>query len=702
MNTESNAAQNDNTALVIGAGLGGLSAAMRLGAKGYAVTVTVLDRLEGTGGRGSSISQDGHRFDLGPTIITVPQLYEELWATCGRDFHKDVELRPVLPFYEIRWPDGTKFRAVSDTEQMKAEVAKISPGDVKGYEKFMRGSQQRYKVGYEGLMTKPMHKLWETIKVLPKFAMLRADRSIYAHAKTCVKDEKIRMALSFHPLFIGGDPNNVTSMYALVGYLEKEFGVHYAMGGVQAITDAMANVVRAQGGTIRQNSEVDEILIESGATRGVRLSSGERIASPLVVSNADAGHTYSHLLRNHTKRRWTPKKLASRRWSMGLYVWYFGTKCTAGKWSDVGHHTIVNGPRFTGLLNDIFIKGKLSDDMSLYIHRPSLTDPTVAPAGDDTFYVLSPVPHLGWDDAVDWQKEEPEDGRRMIDPKDLEHCRNVIRTGSLSFHAASKLLPASVRDPALALYAFCRLADDEVDEGNNKGRAVLDLRDRLDQAYAGTPLNAPEDRAFATIIEEFDMPRALPEALLEGLAWDAIERRYDTLSDVRGYSARVASAVGAMMCVLMRVRDENALARACDLGVAMQLTNIARDIGEDARAGRIYLPLEWMEEAKIDVGQFFANPQATSEIRRMVRKLLAEAHRLYIRSEAGISALPLRARTGIFAARYIYAGCRNRRLFWRSRWMRLRFWWMQPRRGLVAKVRGMTREQGRFWVSWRS
>ena len=394
-----------NRALVIGAGLGGLAAAMRLGAKGY--DVTVLDRLDGTGGRGSSISQDGHRFDLGPTIVTVPQIYEELWEACGRDFHADIDLRPVSPFYEIRWPDGTSFKAVSDTEQMKAEVAKISPRDVKGYEKFMRGSQKRYVVGFEGLMTKPMHKLWETIKVLPKFAMLRADRSIYAHAKTCVKDEKIRMALSFHPLFIGGDPNHVTSMYALVGYLEKEFGVHYAMGGVQAITDAMANVVRAQGGAIRQRAEVDEILVKDGTVEGVRLSSGEELAAPLVVSNADAGHTYAHLLRNHTKRRWTPKKLKNRRWSMGLYVWYFGTKGTKGKWADVGHHTIVNGPRFTGLLNDIFMKGKLSDDMSLYIHRPSLTDPSVAPDGDDTFYVLSPVPHLGWDNAVDWQKEEP-------------------------------------------------------------------------------------------------------------------------------------------------------------------------------------------------------------------------------------------------------------------------------------------------------
>lgn len=396
---------SDHRALVIGAGLGGLAVAMRLGAKGYCVTV--LDRLDRAGGRGSSLSQDGHRFDLGPTIVTVPQLYEDLWAACGRDFHRDVDLRPLSPFYEIRWQDGTRFRASSDTEAMKAEVAKINPSDVKGYARFLRGSQARYKVGFEGLMTLPMHKIWETVKVLPQFARLRADKSIYAYAKSCVKDEKLRQALSFHPLFIGGDPMHVTSMYALVGYLEMEFGVHYAMGGVQAIADAMAGVVREQGGVIRQNAEVDEILIEGGKATGVRLTTGEQIAAPLIVSNADAGHTYTHLLRNHPKRRWTPKRLKKSRWSMGLYVWYFGTKGTAGKWADVGHHTIAMGPRYNGLLDDIFMKGKLPDDMSLYIHRPSLTDPSVAPAGDDTFYVLSPVPHLGWDKAVDWQTEEP-------------------------------------------------------------------------------------------------------------------------------------------------------------------------------------------------------------------------------------------------------------------------------------------------------
>lgn len=244
----------------------------------------------------------------------------------------------------------------------------------------------------------------------------------------------------------------------------------------------------------------------------------------------------------------------------------------------------------------------------------------------------------------------------MIRPDDLEHCHEAIRHGSLSFHAASKLLPRKVRDPALVLYAFCRLADDEVDEGDYQAGAVFRLQERLDRAYAGKPCNAPEDRAFAAIIEEFEMPRALPDALLEGLAWDAAECRYDSLSGVRDYSARVASAVGAMMCVLMRVRNPDALARACDLGVAMQLTNIARDVGEDARMGRIYLPLDWLAEAGIDPHNFVRDPLPTDDVRLMVKRLLAEADRLYLRSEAGINALPFQARTGIWAARLIYAG----------------------------------------------
>ncbi|QBF34155.1 15-cis-phytoene synthase [Thalassococcus sp. S3] len=244
----------------------------------------------------------------------------------------------------------------------------------------------------------------------------------------------------------------------------------------------------------------------------------------------------------------------------------------------------------------------------------------------------------------------------MIAPADMEACREAIRHGSLSFYAASKLLPARVRDPALALYAFCRLADDAVDLQVQKAEAVLRLRDRLDLVYAGRPRDAAADRAFAAVVEHFEMPRALPDALLEGLAWDAEERRYATLSDLHGYSARVASAVGVMMCVLMGVRDRNALARACDLGVAMQLTNIARDVGEDAMEGRLYLPTDWLQEIGLEPQAFLADPRPTKAVRALVKRLVMQSNRLYYRSEAGIGALPVTARPGIFAARLIYAG----------------------------------------------
>lgn len=389
-------------AVVIGAGLGGLASAMRLGAKGY--RVEVVDKLDMPGGRGSAIHKGGYRFDLGPTIVTVPQVFRELWEACGRDFDADVDLRPMLPFYEIRWPDGSSFKASGSTAEMIAEVERLSPSDVPGYKKFLRDSEARYEFGFEDLGRRSMHKFMDLVKVLPRFGMLRADRSVYAHAAKRVKDERLRMALSFHPLFIGGDPFNVTSMYILVSHLEKEYGVHYAMGGVAAIAKAMQGVIEDQGGTCTYGQEASEIMVKDGRAAGVRLASGRIIPADIVISNADAGHTYKHLVKQK-KRRWTDEKLDKSRWSMGLFVWYFGTKGTKDKWADVGHHTILNGERYKGLLKDIFIKGKLCDDMSLYVHRPAVTDPSVAPEGDDTFYILSPVPHLGHDNGVDWEVE---------------------------------------------------------------------------------------------------------------------------------------------------------------------------------------------------------------------------------------------------------------------------------------------------------
>ena len=387
-------------AIVIGAGFGGLATAIRLGAKGY--RAVVIDRLESPGGRGTAVHERGYRFDLGPTIVTVPELFETLWKTAGRSFRDDVDLRHLDPYYTIRFPDGSDFTVTGDKDQMRAEVAKLSPRDVVGYERFMADSERRYHVGFVGLGRRPMHQFKELVKVLPTFGLLRADQTIYQRAAKRFKDERLRMAFSFHPLFIGGDPFHVTSMYALVSYLESAFGVHYAIGGAAAIAKAMADVIESQGGLMQYDTTVDEITVEEGRATGVRLQTGEIIPARLVVSNADAGFTYGNLLRNYPKKRWSNTKIAKARWSMGLHVWYFGTKGTRAKWSDVGHHTIINGPRYEGLCRDIFIKGRLADDMSIYLHRPSVTDPTAAPDGCDAWYALSPVPHLHHDDPVDW------------------------------------------------------------------------------------------------------------------------------------------------------------------------------------------------------------------------------------------------------------------------------------------------------------
>jgi phytoene desaturase len=343
----------------------------------------------------------------------VPQGLRELWAACGRDFHADVDLRPMDPFYRILWPDGSSFTASPRTADMRAEVARLSPSDLPGYERFLKDSEARYWFGYENLGRRPMNVLWDLLKVLPTFARMRADRSVYAHAASRVRDERLRFALSFHPLFIGGDPFNVTSMYILVNHLEAAFGVHYAMGGVAALAAAMQRVVEGQGGRVEYGAEADEVLVQGGRARGVRLADGRVIPAAVVVSNADAGQTYDRLLRNRPRRRWTSARLARTRWSMGLFVWYFGTRGTRGMWPDAGHHSIVVGPRYRDHIRDIFIDGRLAPDMSLYVHRPSVTDPSVAPAGDDTFYALSPVPNLGHANRVDWAAEAEPYRRRV-------------------------------------------------------------------------------------------------------------------------------------------------------------------------------------------------------------------------------------------------------------------------------------------------
>lgn len=433
-------------AVVIGAGFGGLAAGIRLAAKGY--RVEVLDRLDAPGGRGTARFQDGYRFDLGPTIVTAPQVFRDLWAAAGEDFDRDVTLHPMDPFYQIRWPDGSALKVHADPARTRAEVARLSPGDLAGYDWLIRAARRRYAFGFENLGRRPMNRFADLARVLHIFAWYRADRSIHAHVARKVRDPRLRMALSFHPLFIGGDPFHVTSMYALVHHLESAFGVHYAVGGTQAIANAMAGLIRRKGGRVNLGVEADEVIVEEGRATGVRTLGGQRLRADVVVSNADAGHTYARLLRGHGKRRWTDRRLDRTRWSMGLFIWYFGTRGTRGMWQDAGHHTILNGPRYQGLVRDIFQKGHLADDMSLYVHRPSVTDPSAAPDGDDSFYALSPVPHLGFDDPVDWSAEA-EPYRRKVEA----FLESELLPGLGSHVTASHVMtPVDFRDRYLSPY----------------------------------------------------------------------------------------------------------------------------------------------------------------------------------------------------------------------------------------------------------
>jgi len=336
-------------------------------------------------------------------------MFRSLWKACGRNFDKDINLKPLDPFYTIKFPDDSEFSATCDQSKMRKQVMEFSPRDLLGYEKFMRESKTRYDIAFaeeDCIGRVSMHKLWDTLKVLPLFGLLRADRSVFQMAAARVKDPRLRFALSFHPLFVGGDPFNVTSMWGLVSHIEKAYGVHCAIGGFAAIADAMGRIIREQGGEIILGTEAKEITYNDDNVTGITLANDQHFDSNIIVSNSDPGYTYNELLKKKSKKRWTEKKLKNKRWSMGLFVWHFGTKNTKSLWPEVGHHTILQGPRYEGHVKDIFINGVLADDMSLYVHRPSITDSTCAPDGDDTFYILSCVPHLGHSKPIDWEKEK--------------------------------------------------------------------------------------------------------------------------------------------------------------------------------------------------------------------------------------------------------------------------------------------------------
>lgn len=393
-------------ALVIGSGFGGLAAAVRLGARGY--RVTVLERLAAPGGRAEVHRQDGFTFDAGPTIVTAPHLLEELWTLCGRSFRAEVDMRALDPFYRIAFDDGTHLDCSGDAARMRAEVARLSPSDVAGYERFLAHADRMFKVGFEQLGTRPFDRLGDMARVVPDLLRLSGWRSVHDLVSRHVRDERLRIALGFHPLFIGGSPFTATAVLTLISALERRWGVHFPIGGTGRLVEGLVDLVRGQGGRLRCGADVAAITIEGRRATGVRLSTGEAIPAEVVVSNADAAFTANVLLPQAARRPLAKARLARARHSMGLFVWYFGTRRT---YPDVPHHTILLGPRYEGLIAEIFAARGLPEDFSLYLHRPTATDPSLAPPGCDTFYVLSPVPNL--DAPIDWATQAEPYRRRI-------------------------------------------------------------------------------------------------------------------------------------------------------------------------------------------------------------------------------------------------------------------------------------------------
>ena len=390
--------------VVIGAGFGGIAAAIRLQARGF--RVTLLDKRDQAGGRAYVYRDAGFSFDGGPTVVTAPFVLDELFTLAGVDMNERLKLVPVDPFYRIRFHDERQFNYTGDAERMAAEIARFNPGDVDGYHRFVAASEAIFKVGFEDLADVPFLRFTDMVKIVPKMIALRSHLSVFSLVKKFIKDPALRTVLSFHPLLVGGNPFSTTSIYALIAFLERKWGVWFALGGTGAIVDSLMKVFVDLGGDVRFSSEVDQIVIEKSAAgpkvTGVRLTGGVVLPCELAVCNADAAHVYKHYVDASVRKKNTDRRIDKMAYSMGLVVVYFGTKKT---YPGQAHHTILLGPRYEELLEDIFDKKVLAEDFSLYLHAPTRTDPTVAPPGCENFYVLSPVPHM--ESGTDWEAEEP-------------------------------------------------------------------------------------------------------------------------------------------------------------------------------------------------------------------------------------------------------------------------------------------------------
>jgi phytoene desaturase len=394
--------------VVIGSGFGGLALAIRLQSAG--VRTALLEKRDRPGGRAYVYRDRGFTFDAGPTVITAPGCLEELFAISGRRLSDYVELMPVKPFYRLFWEDGHRFDYDDDLEATRAQIAARSPGDVEGYDRFLRYAGEVFREGYTKLAAEPFLDWWSMIRVAPQLVRLEAYRSVYSMVSRFIRDEHLRQAFSFHSLLVGGNPFSTSSIYTLIHVLERSFGVWFPRGGTGALVAGLTALFRDLGGELRLGTAAARIETSGGRVVGVATEDGGHIACELAASNADPVFTYRQLLGREPLARRTGARLARMRHSMSLFLVYFGTR---RRHPELAHHNVIFGPRYEALLRDIFETGVLAQDFSLYLHAPTVSDPSLAPKGCEAFYVLSPVPHLGRAE-IDWEAEGPRYADRIL------------------------------------------------------------------------------------------------------------------------------------------------------------------------------------------------------------------------------------------------------------------------------------------------
>lgn len=428
-------------ACVIGSGFGGLALAIRLQSSG--IDTTVIEARDKPGGRAYFWERDGFTFDAGPTVITDPECLRELWRSSGHDIADDIELMPVMPFYRLNWPDGTNFDYSNDDAHLRREIGRISAEDIAGYDEFLEYSAGVYQEGYVKLGHVPFLDFSAMLKAAPALARYQAWRSVYSIVSSYVKSEKLREAFSFHTLLVGGNPMTTSSIYALIHKLEKDGGVWWAKGGTNRLIAAMVKHFERLGGTIRLHDPVLHIHTLGDRASELETVSGWRERFDAVASNADIMHSYRDLLSDSTRGPQVARKLATKRFSPSLFVVHFGVE---GSWPGIPHHTILFGPRYKGLLSDIYDHGVLPQDFSIYLHHPTVTDPSVAPPGKSTFYALIPVAHQG-KLPIDWEQVGPLLEKRVLDEVGRRLIPDIHDRIITKFHYAP-------RDFALDLNAY--------------------------------------------------------------------------------------------------------------------------------------------------------------------------------------------------------------------------------------------------------